>query len=198
MSKVSLEEIKRQYRVLRQRLSMHAMLRDGFTFKAKSAQILLLACAVVLCATTFASDDLFELLGFEAATSQITLGIASAGAFLFSLTLLIVDWEGQAARHRDAAIQWTEVLQKFRRCRNSDGSWPEELRSGLDSAYWEADRYSAKIPERRFNGLKGRYLRKVAISELKSSYPGCPGVILSLMIRWQHTAKALRNPKAHN
>ena len=189
---IPLNEIERQYRVLRQTLSMHAMLRDEFAWKAKASEILLLACAVIFCVTTFASDDLYKLLGLVPSVSRIILGVASVVAFILSLTLMVVDFKGQAALHRQAVERWSNVLAKYRKHRNQDGTWPEEIRAELDFAYWEADRNSVKIPEQRFNRLKGRYLRKMAISELKSSCPGCPRLFLGFLLRYRDISKALR------
>ncbi len=192
MTTIPLKEVDRQYWVLRQTLSMHSMLRDEFSWKAKASEILLLACSVVFCATIFASDDLYTFFGLVPSISRVILSIASVMAFVLSLMLMVVDFKGQAALHRQAVERWSEVLAKYRKHRNDDGMWPEEVRAELDNAYWEADRNSVKIPERRFNRLKSRHLRKVAVSELKSSYPGCPRLFLKLLLRFQDTKKALR------
>lgn len=75
MISVPLKEIERQYRVLRQTLSMHAMLRDEFAWKAKASEILLLACSVIFCATTFASDSLYKYVGLIPEISRILWGL---------------------------------------------------------------------------------------------------------------------------
>ena len=62
MNSVSHKEIDRQYRVLRQTLGIHSILRDEYSRKSKLSEILLLLCSVIFCATTFASDELFEIL----------------------------------------------------------------------------------------------------------------------------------------
>ena len=94
----SQKETERQYRVLRQTLSAHAALRDEYTAKAKFAEVLLLVCAAVFCATTFAGDSFYAGLGLSPRTGQLVLGIASVLAFSSSLVLLVVDWKGTAAR----------------------------------------------------------------------------------------------------
>ena len=192
MTSISSREIDREYRVLRQTLSMHSMLRDEFALKAKFSDILLLACTVVFCATTFASDELYNAFGLVPKISRLILGIASIIAFILSLTFMIVDLKGQAALHRQAVERWSDVLAKFRKYRNEDGTWPEDIRNELDFAYWEADRNSIKIPDHRFNHLKSRYLQKVAISELQTSYPGCPRLCLHCLLRYQDTIKAIK------
>lgn len=193
---LSLRETERQYRVLRQTLSMHAMLRDEFAWKAKAAEILLLTCAVIFCATTFATDELYLALGVSPKLSRIVLGIASVIAFVVSLSLLILDWKGQSALHREAVEQWSKVLQKFREGRSEDGTWLEGVRQDLNNAYWEADRILVKIPEKRFNELKTRHLRKVAISELKDTYPNCPRVIIRLILGARDMRRAAREVRA--
>lgn len=106
---------------------------------------------------------------------------------------MAVDFKGRTALHREAVERWSEVLAKYRKHRKEDGTWPEEIRGELDSAYWEADRNCTKIPERRFNRLKARHLRKVAISELKSSYPGCPRFLLGFFLSYRDTVKVLHH-----
>jgi hypothetical protein len=192
MTIVSLKEIERQYRVLRQTLSMHAMLRDEYACKAKLAEILLLACSVVFCATAFAADQLYLALRLSPEISRIVLGIASIIAFIVSLSLLILDWKGQSALHKQAVEQWSKVLQKFRQARSEEGIWPEEVRQNLNNSYWEADRMLVKIPEKRFNELKTRHLRKVAISQLKNDYTNCPRIILRVILGMRDTVHASR------
>jgi hypothetical protein len=123
---------------------------------------------------------------------RITLGLASVIALTMSLALLILDWRGQSVLHSQAAERWSEVLAKFRNSRADDGTWHEAIGGELSSAYWEADRNVAKIPERRFGGLKARYLRKVALSELKSSFPGCPRLLLEILLLSRDTVNAMR------
>ena len=182
MNSISNKEVERQYRVLRQNIEMHAMLRDEYYLKARFSLILLLLCSVVFCATTFASDQLFETLKFSPEISRTILGIASVMAFSFSLILIVFDWRGKSAQHRDAVNRWSAVLEKFRRHRTDEDTWPDSTLDGLSTAYWEADRNSVKIPNNRFNRLKSRHLRKVAISKLKSSYPACPRLVLFFIL----------------
>jgi hypothetical protein len=192
------KEIERQYRVARQTLSIHAFLRDSFHAKLKTAQSILLGCSLVFCATAFAGDDLYRVLGLTPSTSRVALGIASVIAFGVSILLLVVNWNEQWAQHREAADQWAQVVENFRSLRSEDGSWPETHRSHLNSAYWRAAREVVVIPERRFNRLKRRYLRKVALSELNSAYPGCPIPLLLAVLTFRDAAGALRKHKSNS
>ena len=191
MDKISDTEIERQYRVLRQTLEMHAILRDEYSLKVKISQVVILFCSVIFCATTFASDQLFIIFKLPPELSRTLLGIASILAFAFSLVLMIFDWSGKSAQHREAVDRWSALLEKFRRYRGKDGSWSGPVLDRLSAAYWEADRNSVKIPNKRFNSLKSRYLRKVAISKLKSSYPACPNIILFFILFFKDSYNAI-------
>jgi hypothetical protein len=138
------KETERQYRVARQTLSIHAFLRDRFAFKSTVAEIALLVCSVVFCATTFAADDLYQTIGLSPATARVALGLASVVAFAFSLTLLVVNWKDAWADHKDASKRWTEVVEKFKSMRGEDGTWPEPVRDQLNALYWDTARTTAR------------------------------------------------------
>lgn len=192
MAPITPKETERQYRVARQTLSIHAFLRDRFAFKSTIAEIALLVCSVVFCATTFAADDLYQTIGLSPATARVALGLASVVAFAFSLTLLVVNWTDAWADHKDASRRWTEVVEKFKSMRGEDGTWPEPVRDQLNALYWDTARTTATIPDARFNRLKRRYLRKIVISELSSTYPGCPRIFLGLLLLKNDTTAAFR------
>lgn len=198
MQSGSHKEIERQYRVLRQNIGIHSILRDEYSSKAKFSQILILLSSVVFCATTFASDQLFETLKLSIVTSRVMLGIASIIAFAFSLILLFVDWRGKSVQHSDAAGRWSAVLEQFRRFRTDTGTWPDTVFDKLSTAYWEADKNSVKIPNKRFNSLKSKYIRKVAISELKSLYPACPRLIIFCLLLYKDSSRAIRESVKSN
>ena len=192
MNAPSNQEIERQYRVLKQTLEMHAILRDEYAFKSLFIEILLLICSVIFCATTFASDQLYNSLGLTPSISRTILGIASIIAFIISLILLLVDWKGKSAQHSKAVEKWSIVLEQFRKNRSGDDTWPDSSYEMLSDKYWEADRNSIKIPNKRFNSLKSKYLRKITISKLKSDYPGCPRFVLSTLIILIDSFKAIK------
>jgi len=125
----SIREIERQYRVLRQTLSMHTMLRDRYASLALFIDIVLLGCSVVFCATTFSADELLARLGLPPETVRDVLRIASVVAFLAALVSLRVDWKAKSSRHGDAAERLTKLLGLFRNRRNDDGAWPEDVRA---------------------------------------------------------------------
>jgi hypothetical protein len=196
MAIASSTEMSRQYKVLQQMLSMHAALRDRYGRRARAAKIVLLGCSVAFTATTFASDTFFTTFRLPPDIVRVTLGVAAVIAFFLSLLLLVVDWESLAAGHRDAVIAWSRVLAQFRETRSEDGTWPEERRQELSSLYWEVTRNTSSIPDREFNGLKGRYLRKVAVSKLLDRFPACPAPIILLFLIFRDIVRATKG--VHN
>ena len=192
MVNITAKELSRQFRVLSQMLSMHAVLRDRYSRRALFIDILLLGCSVVFCATTFARDDLFIQLGLSPNNIRYLLGTASVIAFFASLVTLRADWKGKAACHREAVQKLGTLHSKFREFRQSDGSWPQDQMPGLHHAYWEAMNNTVEIPDRLFVHLKTRHLRKVEISRMSDSAPGCPLFLLRLILLKRSISTAFR------
>ncbi len=191
---VSNKELNRQFRVLRQSLSLHAIMRDRYTTWALIIDLLLLVCAVVFCATTFVRDDVLSSIGFSAKDIRFVLGIASITAFFASLVALRVDWKGKSARHRDAGDRLSRVLSMFRQYRQEDDTWPNNRSNELHQSYWEAMNNVVAIPEKSFVRLKGRYLRKVEISKMSDTAPGAPLWILRLVL----LARSIKTTRRNN
>jgi len=189
MSPVSGREIERQYRVLQQTLSAHSVLKHRYARRALFVDIVLLACSVVFCATTFARDDVFIHVGLSPANVRFILGTASIAAFFASLIALRVNWKGTSALHEQAMQKLTDVLTLFRRYRREDGGWFESRHSELSRAYWDAVTNVVRVPDRVFLQLKAWHLRKVQISRMLDSNQGCPVFVLRLVLLWRSLKK---------
>lgn len=196
MKPVSDRETARQFRLLKQNISIHAALRDEYTRKAKAAEIVLLVSSLIFGVTTFAGNDFFGFFGVGAGDGRIVLGIASLAALASSLIILVIDWKGYAALHNEATSKFHEVLQQFRECRTDEDLWSEEQKPRLAAAYRNLHKNTVSIPNRRFDGLKARYLRQVETNTLKDKYPGSPRMLLSLFISVRDTRRALTSLSA--
>jgi len=175
-------ELGRKFRVLDQILSMHTVLRDRYGRRALFVDVLLLACSVVFCASAFASDQVLALFGRSPDRVRYLLRAFSVAAFMLSVVSLRVDWKGKSASHRDAAAKMSRAVASFRTRQVDDGTWLPGCSAELDGIYWEAMHNSVPIPENVFVSLKARHLRKVELSKMLSSNPGCPLVILRLVL----------------
>lgn len=192
MSSVSQEEIERQHRVLKQRIEMHSILRSRYKWRAKVAEIILLVGAVLFVATTFGSEEFFAELRISPTVGPVALKLASIMAFTASLVLLVLDWNGRAARHENAVKRLSHVLKSFREARRDDKSWEDSRLDALSQDYWRTSDDVEPIPPNKFNELKSKYLIKKEISILKGRYPGCPRFILWLCVVGGDTQHAMR------
>lgn len=172
---------------------MHFSLRDSYRRHALFAEVALLATSVIFLVTTFAGPYFYQSLGMDEDYSKLVLGLASTTSFFFSLVLLLLDWPGKAASHKDSADRWSKALAKFRESRLEDKSWNMELADQLSRAYDEACDNSVSIPDKKFNSLKIKYLTKVEVSKMASKYPGAPHFILWFIVIFSASKNAISN-----
>lgn len=193
MESISEKELQRQYDILKQNMSMHAILQEEYSRKAKTTEIVLLICSLVFGATAFAGNDFFMFFGVSAEAGRIVLGLVSIAALACSLAILILNWKGQAALHGEATDRFHEALQEFRKYRKANNLWPEEKKEKLATAYREVNKNSVGIPSKRFSKLKAKYHMRKEINRWIDQYPGCPRIVLSLLMGGHDTVKVLRD-----
>ena len=170
---------------------MHHSLCDTYRFRSKFSEITLLSASVIFLSTTFADSHLYTTLGFQPDISKTVLGITSVFAFICSLTLIILNWPEKAALHKKSAEKWGQALNKFRKLRQEDDTWPTSMLPELNEAYVDASINSIDIPDKQFNKLKAQYLTKVEISKSISKHPGTPHLIIWSIIKVTSIYKAL-------
>lgn len=185
MSTTGQKEVSRQYRVLGQMISMHSMLRNKYEGRAFFVDVVLIACSIIFCATTFVCDETIAKTGLPIDGARYALGVAAIVAFFASIVSLRADWKGAAAGHARGVDRLTKVIALFREKRSSDKGWPVESLQELSKAYWEGMDNTLPIPEKAFLSLKRRHLIKVEISTLSGQRPGCPLWILRLVLFWK-------------
>lgn len=190
---VSNAELQRQYRVLQQTLSMHTMLRDRYTSLAMGLDMALLLGSLVLCGAAFVGDDLLRGIGLTESVTKGVMGGASLLVFFAALIGLRVGWKGKAERHRHAADRLTEGLSNFREARSEDDTWQEDCTADLNQLYWSIMRNVTPVPSNQFNRLKARHLRKVRISKMLDTSPGCPVCFVRLVVLWEGLGAAWRH-----
>ena len=163
-------------------VAMHFAYSDRSKVKARIAELTLVGASVVFLTTTFADSQLYATLGLDADVARVILGIASAAAFFCSIALVIVDWAGTAALHREAAKKFSSLVLRFRQNRLDSNTWPDEIADELSAEYESVSASTVGIPDRKFVALKTAYLRKKKVSELASEHPGAPLFILKLLV----------------
>jgi hypothetical protein len=191
-------ELSRKLRVLGQTLSMHTTLRDRYARRALILDLLLLTSSVVFCASAFASDEALSHLGSTPSHVKYVIRVFSVIAFTLSVLSLRIDWKGKSTQHHDAAAKMARAIAIFRRHRQPSGIWEPHCETELDVAYWEAMHNSAPVPEATFVKLKARHLRKVELSRMLDSNPGCPVFVLQVMLWWSSLRRIENRAGAKN
>jgi hypothetical protein len=164
---------------------MHTMLRDRFTRLATAMDVVILTCSVIICAVTFARDDLFARFGLSASAMRDLVGAASAAVFILSVIALRVDWKSCSANHHEAVRKLTWLVAQYRSAKLGADAWLPARTEELQRLYWETMDNVVPIPSRRFAKLKARYLRGVEVSKMLDSHPGCPVWVLRTVLMYR-------------
>ncbi len=164
------DETARQARLVDQAASMHSALRDRASSSTTAITVVLLCASVFSIAFAFAGDlQHVTLLGMTAARST-WLGILAVLTFCGTVADLVTDRRGVARKH-DSAVRLLADLKNAYRSTNP-GEPPLDRQVRLTAHYQAVMAELPPIPERRFNQLKAKHLRKVEISRILSANPG--------------------------
>jgi hypothetical protein len=175
-------ENERQYRIIDQLMTSHAVLRDRYARRAKLLNVSLLSFAIALNGFVFASDDFLKLLfPGHAAAAKIALGIISIALLILSIVELRVDWEGQSRSHSEAVARLSRLKAKYREAHTSKAA---NRFDELTRDYASTMEALPPIPERSFTRLKAHHEFKRLLSQEISKHPGAPSVLLSIRLRW--------------
>jgi hypothetical protein len=166
----ALQELTRQCRLVDQGLTMQAKLRDRDRLIGTTLVCAILVLSVVGVAFAFAgADHLVRLVGITAARTT-WLGWLSVGTLALALVELVLDRRGAAQRRADAVRVLAALKAEYRVPPAAD----EEIATAarMSERYAQAMETVPAVPERAFNRLKAKHLRKVEISKLLSDQPG--------------------------
>ncbi len=173
---------QRQFDIVDQMLSMHAMLRDKFRKKHLYLNLSLLLVSVFLCAVVFVDRSIFSSFGLEAKTINFSMGIASVLCFAFSLIEYRVDWQGKAAMHTDAVKKLSSLKADYRDIYTTELEETHKESNHLSKEYQNVMDNIVEIPEGFFLELKAKHLRKVLLSKKISVAPGAPIILLKMQL----------------
>jgi hypothetical protein len=164
------EELARQRRLIDQGITMQAWLRDRDRAIGTVLLCTVLIASLLGVAFAFAGNGpSVTLVGLTAARSTWIGWLAILTAAL-SLVELVLDKRG-AAQLREDAVRVLAALKAEYRVPPAQGHEVEEAQR-MSERYAQAMETVPAIPERVFNRLKARHLRKVEISKHLSKHPG--------------------------
>ena len=180
MSCSAKEENERQYRLIDQMMTAHAVLRDRFSRCARTLNILLLALAIVLNAFVFASDDTLKILFGRTTEAKVWIGVVSVVLLILVIVEFLVNWEGQSRSHKEAVERLGQLKANYREAAASNGKYDE-----LTREYARTMAMLPAIPEKSFIRLKAYHKFKRLLSEELDAHPGLPAWLVGTRLRWR-------------
>jgi hypothetical protein len=177
------EENERQYRIIDQLLTAHAVLRDRYARRARLLSVFALAVSVALNGFVFANEEVLKFIFWgHVEAAKVGLGLVSIALLVFAVIEFRVNWEGTSESHSEAVTRLGRLKAKFREAPAdpSDDCW---LR--LSAEYATTMQELPPIPESSFAHLKALHEHKRALSREISNNPGVPSGLLSIRLRWR-------------
>jgi hypothetical protein len=177
-------ENEREYRLIDQLMTAHAVLRDRFCRRARALSVLLLSLALALNAFVFTNEDMLKRVFFGyIAEPKIFIGFISIGLLILSIVGIRVDWEGRSRSHAEALERLGRLKARYREAHASAPN--AEIQSELGREYARTMELLPPIPEQLFTRLKAYHQFKRLLSRELDSHPGVPAWILGLRLRWR-------------
>jgi hypothetical protein len=174
-------ENEREYRLINQMMTAHAVLRDRFSRRALILNISLLALAIILNAFVFASDDTLKILFFGHTTeAKVWIGAVSVVLLILVIIEFRVDWEGQSRSHKEAVERLGQLKANYREAYAGNGKYEE-----LTREYARTMAMLPSIPEKSFIRLKAYHKFKRLLSEELDAHPGLPAWLVRTRLRWR-------------
>lgn len=179
------DEIERRFRVADQMVTMYSVLRDQYSARATKLTLGIMASSVILCACTFLPDDALIMVGLSSLGTKVVLGVFSSIVLFLSIAELKVDWKERSGLYGEAAENVAGLKAKYRDVRNSCLQPSPEVIHELAVQYDSIMGSLPGVPDLRFAKLKAYHLKKLKLSQMIDSKPGCPLWILRLQLMWE-------------
>lgn len=187
------EEHDREYRVIDQMISMHAVIAQAKKSQALLLSVGLLFTSAIICGFTFADDATLGSLGIGPGRARLVIGLSSLAVFGFSIVELRVDWGGIARAHTDAAKRLSQLKAKYRHAEASQEPDSQALWLALSNEYTDTLASIAEVPEKSFSKLKAHHHFKRELSRTIDRHPGVPVLVIALCLRGRATWNYLSN-----
>jgi hypothetical protein len=176
MIEIGKPEFERRSRILDMMLTAHSVLRDRYERRSTGLTLLIMAFSIVATGVAFISDNGTLRIGQLTARIQIWVGVLTCVIFLLSIVELVVEWRRRAWAHGEAARHLADLKAGFRHA-TIEGELVHcdmDLLAAYDHTMDALVALRTLIPEAKFNRLKARHLRKVAVSRRISEQPERP------------------------
>lgn len=190
----NIKELRRLGRTIDMMLTMHAVLRDRYKRKSLIVEIVLLIASSLILFASIIDPNLLVRLGLPAQDLSIILKACSVVVFLSSLVILKVDWKEQVAKHGRACEALARLKSETRTVLLCDASAIENCSKHQQLCNLTMNNLWP-VPEKQFHKLKALHFKKIELSKLISSHPGCPLWVLKVGLFFRAVFEAFRKNK---
>ena len=177
----NIKENKRLLRVIDSMLTSHSILQERYKLWACILDVVLVVASVLLLVTAFADPEMLKVLKISPSFAIIIERFSSVVVFIVSLIMLRVDWSGKAVSHGKARDSLIRLKGETNAVLLDDSVSKEKLEKHSQLCSVTLGEL-CPIPERQFNKLKAKHLKKKELSKLISEYPGCPYYFLKIRL----------------
>ncbi len=165
-----------------QTCTIHAFLRDRYTWRADVLDYSLMAVSTYLLGLSFVEPVVGVSMSFGADT-KILVAILSIATFLLSVVQFKSDWKLFAQAHSDAFSESAAVKSECGAILNGTRAASLAELQRIRSRYDLIADTTTPIPESQFVKGKARHLRKIYLSKYLDTHPGAlPTLVFAKLI----------------
>lgn len=186
---VNLHELKRIKRVADMMVTAHAFLKERYHVASLISDVLLFACATILCVMAFGDRDLF--VRYFGIRYDLYIGVLAIVTFIYSFVSHQLDWKVKAEKHRtafqkylDLKFECTEILKSIEKGEQV------EIDKFLEK-YYTLTPCIISVPEKLFLKCKRRHILKVFISKHLDEHPGTSILLLRIKLWFRDNCKSI-------
>ena len=176
------KELERVKRVSDMLITMHSVLKDGYSRRSIAVDCALFASSIILVALVFIDPVLLGWLPLSATGSRILLGTFSLIVFFLSLVSFRVDWKSKSDLHKRAAEAYSRIKLECQELLMTFGTASDTEIQKLLTRYRDLGEICVAVPEGSFLRLKNKHKLKVAFSKYLDDNPGACLPLLKLKI----------------
>lgn len=178
-----MHELDRNKKVLSMMITMHSILRDRYKRRSLILDLVIFSSSAILAAFVFIDYKYFSKINISIEDAQFIVGVFSLLIFVLTIINLIVRWKENAENHHKAAIQLFKLLNEARYLLEmEDNEERFSLFRAFNLKYSEIQESLVKIPDKKFNSLKSKHLKKMILSKMLDSNPTMPLILLKIKL----------------
>jgi hypothetical protein len=183
------KELERVKRVSDMLITMHSILRDGYSRRSIAVDCALFASSIILAALVFIDPALLGWLPLSAFGYRILMGTFALITFFLSLVVFRVDWKSKSDLHKRAAEAYSRIKLECQELLVTFSTASDTEIQKLLVRYRDLGEICIAVPDDSFLRLKKKHKMKVALSKYLDDNPGTCLLLLRLKVWVVNTFK---------